>query len=100
MSTTVEQWKAQMESDVRSNIDKYIAKLPKTDPGAGNDLSLKSMDYKEIEAQSKLTFASDELIQRFIDGYTSIDGLCCLVCLETPFGKSCISPHLGSCNMC
>jgi hypothetical protein len=103
MSTTVEQWKAQIESEVRNNIEKFIA-LPEVNGVANTaELSSKAMDFKTLGRDAKLTFASDEAIQRYLDNPETfgIDGLCCLVCVDTFFGKACATPHLGGpCNMC
>jgi len=102
MSTTVAQWKAQMESEVRNNIEKFVV-LPEIDSaGTSAELSRKTMDFKALGRDAKLTFASDEAIQRYLDNpKTFIDGLCCLLCVDTFLGKACASPHLlGPCNMC
>jgi len=48
MSTTVAQWKAQMESEVRNNIEKFVV-LPEIDSaGTSAELSRKTMDFKAL----------------------------------------------------
>ncbi|MDR6946400.1 hypothetical protein J2Y39_000980 [Pseudomonas sp. 2957] len=103
MSTTVEQWKAQIESEVRNNIEKFISLPEISSAVASAELSSKPMDFKTLGRDAKLTFASDEAIQKYLDNPKTfmIDGLCCLLCIDTPLVKACASPHMGGpCNMC
>ena len=103
MSTTVEQWKAQIEGEIRNNIEKFIV-LPGSDRSVtSNDPPSKPLDFKQLGRDAKITYASDESIQRYIDNpkTAGIDGLCCLVCIDTFLGKACASPIPGApCNMC
>ncbi|WP_414928305.1 hypothetical protein [Pseudomonas sp. IT-P74] len=103
MSTTVEQWKAQIESEIRNNIEKYIVVPELSSAGVSAEYSDKSLDFKRLGLEAKITYAADEFIQRYIDDpkTAAIDGLCCLVCLDTIFGKACVTPVPGGpCNMC